>query len=240
MKQSFNLKALVIVVLLALIGALLAAPASAQEAPPRSLTVNGSGLAYGSPDIAYVQLGVQITSDDVAAGFAQVNDAVTQVLAALRAAGIADADLQTTGLFIYQDTYFDPAMSGRGENTIFRLGNSVNVTIRDVNQVSAVIQAGVNAGANSINSLSFGIADRTALESEARADAVADARARAEELAQLMGVSLGEPLVIVEGGAEGFFPLAEARAMGMGGAGVPIEAGQLSVNVNVRVTFAIT
>ena len=243
MNRLRNLKLPLVLALLVSIG-LIALPALAQTptptTPTNSLTVSGIGQASGSPDIAYVQLGVQISNSDVIAGFAEANERMQAVLDALREQGVAPEDLQTTGLFIYQDTIYDPQTGMPGENSLYRIGNSVNVTVRDVTQVSEIINTGVSAGANNINGLTFGIDDRASLEQSARAAAVEDARNRASELAALMGVTLGDPIIVVEGNSDGQFPIPYDRMESAMGGGVPVETGQQTISMVVRVTFAIS
>lgn len=236
------MKSLQRAVVFALVIGLLAAfagAAGAQDYPPGTLTVDGFGQAFGAPDVAIVQLGVQNSSTDVLEAYNSTNAAVESLIAALMDAGIAEADIQTTGLYMYQDTPYNPMTGEPGTEPIYRVQNSLNVTVRDVQQVGAVINAGVAAGANNIGGISFSIADPAALEQEARSSAIDDARARAEQLASLMGVTLGNPTIIVEtnnGGGPIFYDRAQ---MAMGGGGAPVQEGQLSVAVQVRVTFSI-
>ncbi len=247
MKQVRSWKSLAVIavlVALSIVAITVAAqdtpvPPTAPLVPAQTLTVSGFGQAFGAPDIAYVQLGVQVSNNDVIAAFDDANTRMEAVLAALREAGVEGRDLQTSGLYMYQENVYDPMSGMPTDSALYRVGNTVTVTVRDVNEVSEIISTGVEAGANNINSLSFGIAEPTALEDEARAAAVEDARTRANKLAELMGVTVGEPTIIVEGAVDNMpFPMAD-RAFG-GSANVPIEQGQLSVSVNVRVTFSIS
>ena len=210
---------------------------SAQDTPPQNtITVTGVGQASSAPDLAFVRMGVETINEDVAAAFSQTNETMTAVIDALKALGIDDADIQTQGLYLYQESPFEP---DRETQVRFRAGNNVRVTVRDITRVGEVIEAGVGAGANSVSNLSFGLDDPFALESEARAAAVEDARSRAEALAELAGVTLGDPIIITELSMnETPFP-ANARVAAMAEAGVPIEQGQLNVTVQVRVTYSI-
>lgn len=210
--------------------------------PSNSITVTGFGQAYGSPDIAYVNLGVQTANEDVVVAFNEANAKMQQLIDALKEFGIAERDLQTTGLYMYTDTPFDPATNMPSETPIYRVTNSLSVTVRDVAQVGEVINLGVSSGANSINGLTFGLADPSAMEQEARTDAVENARARAQQLADLVGKTLGEPTIVVEtfGNAIPFATnFDRAQSGGLGGA-APVEQGQLSVTVNVQVTFSVS
>jgi hypothetical protein len=161
------------------------------------------------------------------------------VIAALIELGIAEQDLQTTGLFLYQENPFNPETGMPSETAIYRVQNSLNITVRDISQVSTVISTGIEAGANNINNLTFGISDPAQLEQEARVDAIADARQRAEQLAAELGVELGTPTIITEtqdfGGVIPLGRFDTASAVG----GAAVQEGQLSVGVQVRVTFNI-
>lgn len=229
-------------VLLVLLVGLTGAVGAQATLPTNSVTVSGFGQAYGSPDVAYVNLGVQTSNEDVVTAFNEANETMERLINALVEFGIERRDLQTTGLYMYTDTPFDPASGQPSETPIYRVTNSLSITVRNVDQVGEVISTGVNAGANTINGLTFGLADPSALEQEARTAAVANARERAQQLAELMGVTLGEPIIISEtfGPAIPLFSnFDRAQAGGLGGA-APIEQGQLSVSVTVQVTFSVS
>lgn len=231
------------IILLTLLLTLLigAGSAAAQQIglPPNTITVSGEGSAMGTPDVAYVRLGVQTSGSDITTAFADANATVEGLINALAEAGVARVDMQTSGLYIFQDALYDPQTGMPGE-PIFRVGNSLQITIREVERVGELISLAVSNGANSIDSLQFGIADTTALEDEARLDAIADARERAQKLAEAMGVTLGTPLIVEEYAPSSIgIPIGGGRG-GMAMADIaPIEGGQLSVTVNVRVTFRL-
>ena len=235
---------------LALVAGLLAAAtgsAAAQDNPANTLTVTGVGTASGAPDVAILELGVQTINSDVVTAFNEASSRLDAVRDALLGQGIAAEDLQTLGLSLYQETPYDPQTGMPGERVIYRVSNMLRVTIRDVDKAGDIISAGVNAGANTINGLNFSLSDPAALQAQAREKAVADARARAEQLAALTGVTLGAPVVVVEGEAgtptSFLYPQFAypqfAAFVGMGGGGAPVETGQLSVTVQVRVTYSI-
>lgn len=214
--------------------ALQSAPVAAQEpaGDQRTITVTGYGIAYGAPDIARVGLGVESSDADVQVALEATNTRLEAVLAALREAGIADADIQTNYFSIYQD---GGGPEGRGEPT-YRVLSMANVRVRDTSLVGQIIADAVDAGANIVNFVEFGIEDRAALESEARDLAIADAQARAEEIAEALGLTVGKPLRVVEGADA---PLFNMYGRGAAGGAAPIELGALSVNMAVTVTFAV-
>ncbi len=211
--------------------------AAQEPSGQRSITVTGYGVAYGSPDIARVGLGVETSNTDVQVALEEANTRLSAVIAALREAGIAEADIQTNYFSIYQD-YYGGGPEGRGEPT-YRVSSSVNVRVRDTDQVGELIAEAVDAGANIVNFVEFNIADRAALESDARELAIADARARAEEIASLLGLTVGEPLRVVEGPEVSVMGDFYGRG-GAGGAGAPpIEQGALSVSMSITITYAV-
>ena len=239
-----------IVVMLTAFGGVASAQDDGADYPIDTITVSGMGSASGSPDLARMELGVETINSDISAAFAETNATLQAVIDAVVEAGVAREDIRTTGLNIYYREDFNPAMSGMAEpgqqmqpNRTYVVGNRVRITVRDIDQIENVITAAINAGANNVFGPEFGFSDRAALESEARTDAMDNARARAEELAALAGVELGD-IVMINEAAGGFSPF-DARNMSVmeqgfgGGGGAVIEPGTLSVNVNVQVSFAI-
>jgi hypothetical protein len=233
------------VLVLVVLVSLLAVPAVNAQAPaeaPSFIRVTGTGTAYAPPDIAYVMGGVEVMNEDVTAAVNDANDRINAVTAALAALGVAEGDIRTVGFYIYREQFYGPeGPTGEGQ---FRVSNQLEVTVRDTSLVPQVVSAMLEAGANSINNVSFNVADNAGLESQARELAVADARAVAEELAGLMGVSVGEVISVTEISGGGVVPPMYAGGYGGGGGGAPaapppIEGGSLAVLVSVEVTFAI-
>ncbi|MEO8396745.1 MAG: SIMPL domain-containing protein [Chloroflexota bacterium] len=218
-------------------------PASAQEstatvmpstpADPSTISVSGEGTVYAAPDIAYLEVGVQTVDADLAKSFSQTGDKIGAVLAALKALGIEDKDLQTSGVNVTPQNQYDNNGNMTGVSS-YTVSNSVEVTIRKIDQVEAV--------ANSINSLTFGIEDTSALEQQARSQAVAQAKDRAEQLATALGVTVGKPLTVAElsiNNAPQPIYKATFAALASTGGGQPVSQGQLGVTVDVQITFSI-
>jgi uncharacterized protein YggE len=218
-----------------------AAIASTSDAPTNSITVTGFGEANGAPDVAYVMLGVDIVNEDIGEAVSQSNQTTEQVHDAILQLGVAEEDLQTTDFSVWTEDIFSQETGMPTGERRYHVVNMVRITVRDLAQTADVIDAGLDAGANSVGGLSFGIDDTTALESEARVDAVADARARAEALAEALGVTLGGPIIATENYGYGGIPVVREAAMGMGGGGgASISEGQMTVSVQVTVTYSIT
>jgi uncharacterized protein len=224
-------------------------PAFAQEDtvptdgyPVNTITVSGLGTAFGAPDVAYVDLGVEIVNVSLAEAYPQANTTISAVIDALIAAGIPAENIRTSEVNIFSEDQYDP-MTGPTGVRQFRVRNIVRVTITEVDRVGEIITAAVDAGANTIYGFTFGLQNPGSMEQEARVAAVANARDRATQLAEALGVTLGQPTVISEG-VSGFVP---PMPYGMGGGGgvamdsaMQVSQGQLQVQVQVQVTFSIS
>jgi len=215
---------------------------SSGDTPANAITVTGFGEAYGAPDVAYVSLGVDVINEDIGEAVSQSNQTTEGVRDAILQLGIAEEDLQTADFSVWTEDVYAPDTGLPTGQRRYHVVNTLRITVRDLDQVASVIENGLDAGANSVGGLSFGIDDTTSLENTARVDAVADARARAEALAEALGVTLGGPISAVESYGYDIMPVARAEAaMGMGGGGAPpISQGQLSVSVQVTVVYSIT
>lgn len=237
---------LTLTLLLAALVAGIAIP-SAEAAPPRqddagtrTITVTGLGTAYGAPDIVTVGLGVEAVNSDIKAAMDDTTARMNAVMQTLQDNGIAREDIRTEHFSIYQEYNGPMGPDGQNQARNYRVSNGVTLTVREVGRVSEILAAAVEAGANMVNYIQFNIEDRAALQDEARANAVENAQARAEHLAGLLGLAVGEPLEIVEN-SDIYGPV------GMGGGGgvayaqaaPPISEGQLSVNMAVEITFAL-
>ncbi len=207
-----------------------------------TISVNGHGEAMGSPDVAYVNLGVSIRGNDLGEAIEEANRIAADITGAVTEMGIASDDVQTRNFNVSTEERRDDSGDLTGQ-VIYRVSNNIRVTVRDITMTSDVIGAGLDAGANQVNNLDFGIEDQDALVSTARAAAVADARQRAEELAEGLGVRVGNPISISESG--GGMPVSSRNGMDMAfaeaaaGAAPAISSGQLSVNLQVYVVFEL-
>jgi uncharacterized protein YggE len=218
------------------------APRSAAQTVQRSITVVGVGQVNLVPDIAQINVGAEARMDTVSEAKAEVDRQVAAIVAALQAMGVADKDIQTSHYSIYYEREPYPPVGREGPDEEgqgwYRVSNMLRVTVRDVDQAGAVLDAVVEAGANQVYGVTFTVSDDSKWQSEAREKAMADAKARAEELARLAEVELGETLSVSEviGGGTVPMPMVVAeRAVGGGG----IAPGELELRTQVQVTFAI-
>lgn len=209
----------------------------------RTITVVGEGKVKSKPDIARAQIGVEVMKTSVKEASDANKATLEAVLSALAAQGVAEKDIQTSGFSIFAERY--GAEGPLPENQInYRVSNNVSVVIRDLEKVGAVLDAAIEAGANNIYGIEFGLDNTDAIESEARKAAVADARAKAEELAGLTGVTVGDVVSVSEviGNSGGYYNASNFnqldRAMG-GGGGTPITPGELDLTLQLQVVYTI-
>lgn len=208
----------------------------AQEGAVRTVTVDGVGTVYGAPQIAQIDLGVMVTNDNPAAATSEANEIAANVIDTLvNDLGIERADLQTVGFDLFREERFDGPNAGR---STYRVSNTLRVTVRDLEQVGAVLSESIEAGANMVNALNYTFADAAALEDEARALAMEDATAKATQLAALAGSSLG-PVQAIVASSGGSSPVPSARFDTAVMSAAPVESGQLAVSVSVQVRFAL-
>lgn len=228
----------VLALALALSGAAPVARAQAPDDATRTIQVTGTGSASGSPDVANIQLGVQLFETDLGTALTHANATMEAIIAALVDQGVPREDIRTTNFSIYQDQGPQPMDTQSGTQTRYAVNNVVEVKVRDLTQISAVLQAALDAGANNVYGLTFGLDNAAALQAEARTKAVEDARARAQALADAFGLQVGDPISIREGTEAGGGPMV-AYDSGMGGGGPVISEGQLAVNMQVTVVFEL-
>ena len=236
----------IIVAVLALIALLVSAcgPTTIRQdalPPLRTVSVTGSGSANLVPDIAYIYLGVH-TEKPSASDAVDENNAQTQkMIEALKDFGIAAKDIRTTNFSIWpQERYDQFTGTPTGEKT-YIVDNTVYVTVRDLDKLGDLLDTVVAAGANTVNSIQFDVADKTEALKDARAEAVKNAAEQAKELTDAAGVKLGDvqsigfydssPYPVYDGKGGGGADLAAAE--------VPIQPGQLTFTVSVNVTYEI-
>lgn len=214
---------------------LLALPVFAAE-EVRQITVTGEGRVSAAPDMAVLRLGVSREARKASDAMRLASEAAAAVLAQVKKAGVAARDVQTANVSL------SPRWQNE-KNTAPRIvgyiaSNDLSVRVRDLESLGALMDSVVSDGANQMNGLSFAIAEPRPLQDQARQAAVADARAKAELLAQAAEVSLGAVMTISESG--GFrAPVAMARGAMMEFSAVPIAAGEMDVNASVTIVFSI-
>lgn len=210
--------------------------AQSTAVPVRQITVVGQGESRGTPDTAGVQIGVQSEAATSRDALTDNNTKMAALIAKIKELGIADKDIQTSNVSIY------PRYDNDGRAIVgYQVTNTVSVKIRKIADAGALLDQVVTAGANNLSGISFSIDDPKPLEAQARTQAVADARSRAEAMAQAAGGSVGQVLSITENiGSTPPVPLMMERAQAADAAGsVPIQSGEQTINASVQITFEL-
>jgi uncharacterized protein YggE len=202
------------------------------------VTVSGTGSAGRPADLAQATF----TAEAIRASAAEARSVAAaiagSVIAAVRAAGVADADLHTAGLDVTPNWEHDGSRMVRNG---FTVTNRIAVTVRDLESVGRVLDAGLEAGATGLDGVSFLLADQAPAAEDARRAAVADARSRAATIADACGGRLGTLVSITEGGASvpGPFLAAKMMAMEADSAPTPVVPGRIEVAVSVTAEWEI-
>ena len=209
------------------------------NSPVKGITVQGTGRITISPDLATVSIGVQSQAPRAAQAQAKASAAMNGIIAAVKKAGIAEADLTTQWVSL-QPTY-DYGLNGSVPPRVtgYQASQSLSVKVHQISTTGAVIDAAVAAGATQVDGISFTVDDPTAATSQARSAAVLDARQHAASLAQAAGVSLGSLISMTEVVTPSPGPIPYAAGLAAPDAKTPIQVGTTEVVVVVEATFAI-
>lgn len=239
------------------------APVGAQTAQPELaiapghtvLTVSAEGTSTREPDLAVFSAGVKSNGSTAGEALAANSRAMTQVIAALKRAGISDRDIQTSNLSL-NPVYSDPNRAAQAAGRVpaplppeqqvrriigYEATNTVSVRQRKLGNYGKVIDALVAAGANQINGPSFQLDDDEAALDEARLDAMKRARQRAQLYANAAGLKIVRLLSISENGGYSRPPIAFARMAEAAPSAPPppVNAGELQMNANVTVLYEL-
>lgn len=202
------------------------------------LTVAASAEARRVPDIATISAGVVTQAADANAALRQNAAQMAKVVAALRAAGIAERDVQTAGVNLNpQYRYAEnqpPAITG------YQASNTVNVVVRDLERLGRILDTLVETGANQVNGPSFDVDRKDEAFDEARRDALAKAQQRARMYAQSLGLQVRRIVSIDETGMEMPRPVMRMEAKAMAAdASTPISPGENALGVTLNVVFEL-
>jgi uncharacterized protein YggE len=209
-------------------------PSGAQSASADTtsggITVLGTGSANVAPDRASFAFGTVSQAATAKAALAASSQSVARVIAALKKAGLSQADIQTA------EVSLSPQMNDKGDAVVgYVASNTVTATIKRLGDAGDIVDTAVEAGANQVSGPNLLASDQDAAYRNALKGAVADARAKAETLANASGSTLGKITAIVEGGGAIPMPL----AAGAKDSSVPIEPGTQKIEATVSVTYAL-
>jgi uncharacterized protein len=205
-----------------------------------TLSMSGSGHVVLSPDVADLRLGVNVNATTVKAARAAAARAMTAVIASLKRLGIAEEDIQTT-IVSLQPTYDYASGTNPPRLTGYAFSNGIAVTIRDLGEVGDAIDGALAAGATSLDGVSFRVDDQAAAEKQARESAMAEAKAKAQTLADAAGVSITGVASISETVSPVPYPIYYGAMAGAPDKAIPtpVQAGTTDITVAVTVVYLI-
>ncbi len=227
--------------------ALSATPVFAQEATMSgNISISGVGEVTAAPDTAFVNSGVTSQGATAREALDANTKAMGELIETLKAAGIEARDIQTSGFSVNPNYVYSDARDANGYQlppkiTGYQVYNNVNVRVRELAKLGSVLDKAVTVGANTINGVSFSVADPSKLYDEARKAAFADAKSKAQLYAEVAGEELGKIRAINETQGMGtpMPQMMKASADALSAGAVPIEGGELSYSINVQVTWDI-
>lgn len=232
----FLLVVLVVVLLAVQPGFAKTKTTSAEE--PHEIHVTGEGIISVKPDMAYLSLGVE-TKGATAKEAQQSNNRISaELMDALKAMGIAEADFATQNLQLYPDTRYD-SKTNQSILIGYRSSHILRVTVRDIDQTGAVIDALTKVGGNVVQNISFGLFDDISVRDQAIEKAVQDATRKAEVLARASGVKLTGVMLISDNTVSPVQPLQNFRKEMLSAtvADTQIAVGSIDVRAAVQMVF---
>jgi len=219
--------------------------ASAQDPAPNSLTVSGQGKISIKPDMAYITTGVNTEAKTARDAQTQNNQSMDKVIAAIKSQGIAEKDIKTVNYSLSPRYDYVQMKDGSGKQVLagYTVYNQVQVNVRDINAVGKTLDAVVTAGANMAGGISFTLSEANMEKANADAltAALKNAQGKAKVLATGLGVSLGKPKQVIEGGATPppviYDQHSYATAKAEAALDVPVSTGQMEVNASISLVY---
>jgi len=208
--------------------------------PDHTITVSGTGRVVVQPDLADIRLGVSSTKGTVKAARSDAAAKMTNVIAALKKLGIADKDIQTTTISLQPNYAYNNSNPPR--LTGYTLANGIVVTIRNLDQAGDAIDDSLAAGATTLDGVSFRVSDPAKAESQARTDAMTEAKGNADTLAKAAGVSIAGVATISEVSTpvpQPVFYGAYGANLNAAGVATPVQPGTTDVTITVTVSYLI-
>ncbi len=209
--------------------------------PETTINLNGRGTVDRAPDMATISVGVSIDAETASTAMSQQAERMNAVTRALRAAGIAERDIQTSNLSLNPVYDYNTNNNERPRLTGYNASNQVTIRVRDLPKLGSVLDATVKAGGNTIHGISFGIDKPEAATNEARTKAIQDAMAKAELYAKAAGYRVVRIVTISENSYVAPPPMpmmARMQAMDTAAA-TPVSGGEVSLTVDVNVVFEL-
>lgn len=207
--------------------------------PETTITLTGRGSVEQPPDTAIINVGVQVEAKTAAEAMAQQATQMNGVFAAVKAAGIADRDMQTGNMSL--NPVYEYPNNARPRLTGYQASNSITIKVRKLDTLGKTLDAVVKGGGNTINGISFSVDQPEKFQNDARVEAIKDAAAKAELYAQAVGYRVKRIVTISE--QEFYVPPPMPVMMRMqdqAAESTPIAAGEVSLTQIVNVVFELT
>ena len=204
----------------------------------QTITVSGTGSVFSSPDIAIADLAVSVEDTTAKKAQDQASKKSSAVVDYLKGAGVDEKDIRTSGYQIYPQYDY---LNGRSTIRGYQVTQSLEVKIRDLEKANNILDGVVGAGINQVGNVRFYVDEPEKLQAEAREKAIADAKKKADELKDQLGVRLGRIVTFSENINGGVYPMMYAKDSGMGGGASTgaLPAGQNEIVANVTITYQI-
>ncbi len=206
------------------------------------VTVSGKGSVKVKPDIAYINIGVDIFNKDANVAQTENSNIMNKVIESIKNLGISEDDIKTISYNVYKNTKYQPTLGGKDEEIIegYTVRNIVEVTVKDLEKVGEVIDESSKAGANSIGNIRFGVVDEAKYYNEALKISMENAESKAQSILETFGASVSKPYSIVEtsGSAPVFYYQDRADfAIEAKGMSTPITTSELEITASVSVKY---
>ena len=208
--------------------------------PETTITLNGRGSIDHAPDIAMISVGVQVEAETASLAMSQQTTKMNGVFAAVKAAGVADRDMQTSTLSL--NPVYDYPANQKPRLRGYNASNQIAIKVRDLKNLGRTLDAVVKGGGNTINGVSFSIDKPESFQNEARVAAIKDAAAKAELYASAVGYKVKRIVTVSE---QEYYPqpvpmMARMQLQDQAAESTPVAAGEVSLTQNVNVTFELT
>ena len=211
---------------------------TAGDPPMAKIQVSATGTANMAPDMATVSAGVVTQGKTAREAMFGNATKMTRVFEELEAAGIEKKHITTSRLSLQPKYNYQNRQAPKIDG--YEARNTVSAKTYNLDDVGAMLDALVKAGVNNINGVQFSIKDSKAARDKARADAIREAREKAESMASAAGVKLGKLKSLSEGGGNNNpRPVAYALESRSAGASTPVAAGEQEISVTVNMSYDI-
>ncbi len=206
----------------------------------RTIQVSGAGTAFVEPDMAVVVVGVRTEAEAASEALNQNNEQASELILTLQEEGVAQSDIQTQQISLFPRYSDQPNQGDQPEITGYIATNTVQVRVRNISQVGTILDAAVQNGSNLIENIRFEVSDQAEALQQAREAAFTNAGEKAQQLADLAGVQIGQVVSIVETSSSTPPIPFDAGGRAVAEMAVPVEPGSQSIQVFLQVTWEIT